>query len=122
MNLFDNFPYTCTIYRRRESRDVYGTVNTLVAIQTGVACWAQNASNSEIDQFSKRGISISHKIYFKTNPNVDERHTLLLSDGTSLDVVSISGPDAAAGRGVVFKVLANISTDEDSYINDNEAS
>jgi hypothetical protein len=73
----------------------------------------------------KRGMSITHKVYFRTNPNVTARHQILITQRTNrdgsittigdpvpLDVLSIGVPDQAAGLGVVYRVFCGHKTTE----------
>lgn len=123
MPLLDNFPHKCKIERRsRTSGTLGGTKDTFVSEQTDVLCWEQQASSKEIKEFQKRGISINRKIYFLTDPAVTEKHTITITErqGTaiasasqiSLKVRSETLPDASAGLGVVYKVMAEERTGE----------
>lgn len=90
--------------------------------QTEVECWEQQASASEVKDYEKRGIRISRKIFFLADPGVTERHEILIThrmvngeltavaNPVSLDVKSRTDPDASAGLGVVYKVMADVST------------
>jgi len=63
--------------------------------------------------YEKRGISITRKVFFLTDPAITERHEILItsrlgfavSSPTVLEVRSESLPDASAGMGVVYKVM-----------------
>jgi hypothetical protein len=75
----------------------------------------------------KKGMSIIHKVYFKTNPNVQVRFQILITqrknrdgsittigDPIPLDVMSIGIPDQAAGLGVVYRVMCrHVTTEND---------
>jgi hypothetical protein len=89
------------------SRDGLGT-----AVFTDRACWRQAASESEILQYQKRGISVTHKIYFTTDPGLDERHTIVMGSDT-MEVRTYASPDASAGLGVLYRVMADMDTADD---------
>lgn len=116
MSILDNFPHKCTIRERITKKGTLGgRRNDPVDISTGVVCWEQQASNAEILEFEKRGKDISKKIYFLTDPGVNEHHEILITerqgvtvtDPIHYDVMSESLPDASAGLGVVYKVMVN---------------
>ena len=83
-------------------------------MQTDVVCWEQNANHNEILDYEKRGMSINRKVYFLTDPGVTVRNQILITerDGVAvanpieLEVRTKSNPDASAGLGVVYKVMA----------------
>ena len=61
-------------------------------------CWRQAASEREILQYQKRGIAVTHKIYFATDPGLDERHFItigsdlgLLRDSAAAQVKALKG-------------------------------
>jgi hypothetical protein len=69
---------------------------------------------------------ITHKVYFRENPNIGRRFQILITrrnnrDGTvttisnpvPLDVLSTALPDITAGLGVCYKVLCSEVTSED---------
>lgn len=125
MTLLSNFPHKCKIERITwTSGTLAGKKPTPVSEQTDVACWEQQASSKEIKEFQKRGISIARKIYFLVDPAVTEKHTITITErqGTaiasasqiSLKVRSESLPDASAGLGVVYKVMVEERTGEDT--------
>jgi len=116
VSLLDNLPHRCTIRRRTRAKgSLGGSKDSYTIEQTSVECWQQPAGDSEIAEFQKDGVSISHKVYFVANPSVTSRHQLLITywDGAvvstpvPLDVVSHSVPDASAGMGVVWRVFCN---------------
>lgn len=116
MSLLDNLPHECTIQRRIRSNDgLSGNKRSVTVEQTAVSCWEQQASASEITAYGKRGITITTKVYFTSDPQVTERHQLLITsrNGTAvaspdvLDVQSQAIPDASAGLAVLFRVMCN---------------
>jgi hypothetical protein len=126
MSLLDNMPHLCTIRRRKHTKGgLGGTKATYQTVQTGVACWEQSAGDSRESAMQKKGMAITHKVYFKTNPNVTGRFQILITqrknrdgsittigDPLPLDVLSIAVPDMAAGLGVVYRVLCGHKTTE----------
>ena len=116
MSLLDKFPHECTIrIRTRSAGSLGGSRDVATVEQTGVECWQQRANAKEILEFEKRGMTIDTKVFFTTNPNVTERHEILItkrngvivSSPLLLDVITNDEPDASAGLEVVFKVMCN---------------
>ncbi|MEE9592665.1 MAG: hypothetical protein V3W28_03685 [Thermoplasmata archaeon] len=118
MSLLDQLPDRCTIRRRSRTKGgLAGSKTNTADEQTGVECWDQSASASEVSRYNKRGVLVSHKVYFTTDPGVTERHQIVVTSrgGTAvaaasqvpLDVKAIDDPDASAGLGVVFKVMCD---------------
>jgi len=123
VSLLENLPHRCTIRRRVRSKGTLGgSKDSFTVEQTGVHCWEQKAGDSEITEFSKRGIRISRKVYFVNDPEVTERHQILIteksgvvdSDPTPLDVKSTPRPDADVGFGLLFRVFVDESTGEEN--------
>jgi hypothetical protein len=120
MSILDNFPHTCTAKVRSVSSDALGgTSESYATVFTGRACWRQLASQAQIIEYEKRGIAITDRIYFLTDPGLDERHIVEVSKmharGTvagvdTLEVRSKAVPDATAGLGVVYRIFAGAET------------
>lgn len=126
MSLLDteNLPHKCRIQRRIRSLDAYGgSRDTVTVEQRNVPCWEQQASASEVENFRKRGMSIDRKIFFPTNPNVTNRHQIVITeredeevdsdDEIVLEVKSVNQPDSSAGFQLLWKVMVNQLTGED---------
>ena len=124
MSLLQNFPHECQIRKRVRSIDEYGgNRDESVVVSSGVKCWEQQASASEVSTYQKRGMSISTKIFFTTDPGVTEQNQILItkrlgvavSEGSQyiLDVMSKPEPDSSAGLSVVWRVMCNRVTGED---------
>ena len=111
MSLLQNFPHTATATKRRRVNDSLGGSRDSfpTTVFTNRACWRQPAGNSEIEEFAKRGIKVTNKVYFLTDPALDENHVLTIS-GDEYEVRSFSDPDATAGLGVVYKVMCEQTT------------
>ena len=116
MSLLDSFPHKCTIRRRTTSKgSLGGNKDGSINDQTDILCWEQQASAGEVADFAKRGMSITHKIYFTSDPGVTERNQILITErnGTAisnpvpLEVKTEALPDISAGLGVVFRVMVD---------------
>lgn len=120
MSLLENFPHTCTAKLRSSVEGALGgTRSTFSTVFTGRACWRQIVSQAEIVEFEKKGISVTDRIYFLTDPGLDERHIVEISkmharetvSGTdTLEIRSKAIPDATSGLGVVYRVYAEKTT------------
>lgn len=120
MSLLDQFPHRCTIRRRTRIRDEYigSKDHPAEILHTDIECWEQQASASEKKEYDKRGIQISRKIFFLADYGITEQDEILITErlGTAvanpvpLDVKSRVDPDASAGLGVLFRVMADINT------------
>lgn len=116
MSLLDNLPHKCKIQRRKRAAGSLGTGSSLVVEQTDVACWVQQAGTSEIKEYERRGMRVNRKIYFNTNPGITEQHELVITElndvaipaasQVPLEVRTEPRPDASAGLGVLYKVMA----------------
>jgi hypothetical protein len=116
MTLLDNLPHTAAIRKRSIVQDDYlGETETYVNSTTGLSVWVQPASQKEIDEFQRKDISVTHKVYFNTDPTAyfdDEEanageYEILPSTGPmanqSLEVRSHA--EATAGVGWGWKVM-----------------
>ncbi len=99
----------------------------VVIEQTDVECWEQQAGSSEVIEYEKRGQIVTSRMYFVDNPNVNEQHRILVTERLeeptanlditdvnnpdTLDVVSVTAPDASAGLGVLWKVMLKAKSD-----------
>ena len=112
MSLLDNFPHLATARKRTRTTDTLGgNSDSYTTVFTDRACWRQQAGDSEITEFAKRGINITNKVFFTSNPNLDETHELVIS-GEVYDVISSPVPDASAGLGVVWRTMINWKSTE----------
>lgn len=127
MSLLDNFPHRCSIFRMANQSDGLGGGRYVPILeQSNLECWEQQASASERMDYQKRGIDIGTKIFFLANPNVTERHRILITerDGVAssnlditdpanpdvFDVSTLTYPDASAGLAVIWKVMCKSNT------------
>lgn len=110
MSILDALPHTVTIkIRTRTADSLGGSKDTFTVVSEDVACWRQLASDREIHEFDKRGISVTDKVYFTSDPGVGETHILMFGSDI-LEVRSYSAPDASAGMGVVWRVMCELTT------------
>lgn len=123
MSLLDSMPHRCAIFRMKRAKgSLGGSKDTPVSEQTDVECWEQHASSAEAELYQKRGMSITGKIYFPTDPGVTTRHLIQITarEGVAvtgqplLEVRTRAAPDASAGMGVVFRVMVEDVTSKDN--------
>ena len=108
MSLLDNMPHLATIKIRSRVKDTMGGAkDSFTTVSTDVPCWRQVAKESEIIEFQKRDMIVTDKVYFPTDPEIDEKHVLVI-DGETLSVRTRARPDASAGKGVVWRVMAEL--------------
>ena len=50
---------------------------------------------------------VSHKVYFASDPGVDEQYTLTV-DGDDMDVMSSAHPDASLGLSILWRVMCRM--------------
>lgn len=109
MSILDNLPHTCSAFNRVRTKDTLGgNKDSYEAVDgfTNRSCWRQPVSDSEKSDFEKRGIRITNKVYFTSDPELTEKHVLRFDDsGYNFDVKSASVPDASAGLGMVWRVM-----------------
>ena len=116
MSLLESFPHTCTTKRRTRTKDsVGGAIDTPITISEDLACWQQPATDAEVTEFAKRGIEVTNKVYFTADPGVDTKYILEITNPQTgrtdtLEVMSRARPDASAGLGLVYRVMAKQST------------
>lgn len=108
MSILDNLPHTATVKIRSRTRAAVGTRDSYATVST-LSCWRQPAGEKEIEEFAKRGVSVTNKVYFTSDPGIDERHALEIG-GETYEVRSFSDPDASAGLGIVYKVFVERTT------------
>lgn len=111
MSLLDNFPHTATAKRRTRTKGTLGGAKDSfpTTLFTDRACWQQPAGDSQIEEFQKQGVTVTHKVYFVTDPAVDERDILIIG-GDTFEVRSYASPDASAGLGKLFRVMVEMTT------------
>lgn len=116
MGILNSLPHLATAYVRARAQDAYGgSRDSLSVVFTEYPCWQQAASDVEARAFDKRGITVTDKVYFTFNPQLDERHVLEIN-GVQFDVVSRAVPDASVGKSIVWRVMLSASTTEGTSI------
>lgn len=115
MTLLDNMPHECRIDRLRYVTDsVAGSMEVPVAVPggTGLACWVQNASQSEINEFQKRDQLVTHGVFFPVLPPLrvgDEITITVAQAGVLGQVLKFQAfADRSAGLGLLFKAMCQI--------------
>ncbi len=109
VSLLDNLPHTCTAYPLVNAQGTLGGSKSSrgTALFTDRACWRQAASDAERMRFQKREIVVTDKVYFASDPGLDETHELVIGDDT-LSVRSSAKPDASAGLGVLWRIMVEL--------------
>jgi len=121
MSLLDNLPHKCTIRKRiRTKGGLGGSKDSYLNTQTSVACWAQVASHTDTVEFEKKGMVVNRKVYFTSDPGIDEQYQIVITEmnGTAvatasqipLEVRTEARPDASAGKGLLWKLFAEERT------------
>jgi hypothetical protein len=124
MSILDSMPHRCTIQRiTRIDDELIGSRDIPVVEQTGVECWEQQVSAVEALEFEKRGMNVNTKVFFTSNPNVTEKHEIIITqrlgdpiadaDQITMQVVAVPEPDATAGMLVAWRVMCYKSMGED---------
>jgi len=106
VSLLDSLPNLAVAKRRQRTKDSLGgpiDSFTEVVFQDR-SCWRQPASDREINQWQHRDVDITHKVYFGEDPEVDE-NCILIIDGVTMLVKSVSTPDASIGLGLLWRVM-----------------
>lgn len=127
MSLLEDLPHRCTIFLPSRGIDSSGgSTYSVQVVATDIPCWEQVASASETTKYQKRGISVSTKVFFVSNPNLTERHRILITERRGvaaanlnihdvsnpdvLTVTSVTEPDASAGLGILWRVMCDASS------------
>ena len=121
MTLLDNMPHRCTIRLVTRARGgMIGSKDTSTEVSTGNECWSQAATQTEVEEFEKRGMKVNRKVYFPSDPGLTEQNEIVMTSydrGTTtianqvpLEVRLIVPPDASAGMRRVWKVFAEEHT------------
>jgi hypothetical protein len=126
MTLLDNFPHRCRIQHLVTSKGSLGGSRTApVTVRSNVRCWEQKASHAEIADYEKRGMRVSRRVYFTSDPGVTERNEIVVTSRMvngawanvaspeALMVRSVEDPDATAGLGVCWKVMCDKTSSDD---------
>lgn len=105
-----SFPHLASVQKRTRAIDsLGGSTDSFTTVYNDLPCWRQQASESQITEYEKRGFVVTDKVYFLADYQLTEEHILLIGSDR-LEVVSRARPDASAGKGVVWRVMARITT------------
>ena len=108
MSILANMPHTATIKTRTRTRDnLGGSKDSFTTVSSGVKCWRQVASDAEIRRYQQRDTTVTDRVYFSSDPSVDEKHIIIIGSDT-LSVRSRAVPDASAGLSVVWRVMCEL--------------
>lgn len=109
MSLLDTMPHTCTAKRRvRRDDGMGGSVDTFTTIFSARSCWRQQLSSAEVLWWQQRSVNVSNKIFFASDPQLDEGCIIEFPDSDDFyDVKSYAEPDASAGLGVLYRVMVD---------------
>ena len=112
MGILENLPHTCTAKLKVRTQGTMSSMKTsLTTVFSNRACWRQSASDNQQMLAMKNGINVTHSVYFTSDPELDNRHVLVFSDG-EYDVVSRPIPDDSVGLGVVWRVMLQYNSAE----------
>lgn len=104
------FPHRAAVRQRVRTLDsLGGSTDSFTLVYSDLPCWKQLATEREVAEYEKRGFHVTDKIYFLQNYELGEEHILQI-DGETFEVVSRARPDASAGKSVVWRVMARISS------------
>lgn len=108
MGILDNLPHTATAKRRTRSQgSMGGGKDTFTTLFSDRPCWRQPIDGVELMEFNRRGIEVTHKIYFVTDPDLDERDVVIM--GTEeMEVKAGPKPDTTVGLGIAYKVMVEL--------------
>lgn len=123
MSLFDNLPHTAAIQERTITQDVLlGETETWADSTTGLSVWVQVASQQEIDEFQRRDIRVTHRVYFNADPTTyfsqeadAGQYSILCSTGSFANqrLTVRSHAEATAGVGWGWKVMVEYTPGEE---------
>jgi hypothetical protein len=122
MSLLDRLPHRCRIERVIRQKDSMGGSKEIPVVeQDDIPCWVQQASSSEMTLFAKRGMNSMRKIFFATDPQINERHQIVVTkfpnettdfEGNPLTVLSTPRDDVSAGLGLLWRVMVGEQSPE----------
>lgn len=105
MSILDALPHTATAKRRTRTKDALGGMkDSFTTVFSDRACWRQPVSDSELVEAQSRGQRITHKVYFTSDPELNEQHVLIV-DGDTMLVQSTAHPDASLGLSILYRVM-----------------
>lgn len=112
-----DFPHECTILRTEFGETEFGgDTEQRVELAKGIECFVQSMKIGERERWFKREIDVDVKIYFKTEPVLQEDDFILITkndQGTSYvgqTFIFKAIDDATAGHGIAWKAVAKRET------------
>jgi hypothetical protein len=118
VSLLDNMPGECSVKRPVYALDKYGgDAPTYLTVKTGLACWPQPASASQILEFAKRDQQITHSVFFPggqpswtyngESQSLQPGDVISMTDGAfdGQEFEFKSGDDSSAGLAVVWRAM-----------------
>jgi hypothetical protein len=104
-----DFPHVVDVHVQVNSRDKYGgTTRYPVAVYTSEPAWVQPASAKDATEYERRGMDVSHVIYFRRDLGLTTEHTID-HGGKIYEVQGFQ--DASAGLSVIWKATVLHRTD-----------
>ena len=102
MSVLD-LPHLVDIHVQVNSRDKYGgTRRYPVAVYEGEPAWVQPASAKDAIEYERRGLEVTHVVFFNRDLSLTAEHTIDHS-GKLYEVQGFQ--DASAGLSVVWKAI-----------------
>lgn len=109
MSLLDSMPTLATAKRRTRTKTALGgskdTYSTTLFEER--ECWRQPVSDSEVLDFQQRGMAITHKVYFASDPGLTNEDILVIEEENH-KVRSSAFPDASVGMGILWRVMVDL--------------
>ena len=102
MSVLD-LPHVVDVHVQVNSRDKYGgTTRYAVAVYEDEPAWVQPTSAKDAIEYERRGMEVSHVVYFNRDLGLTTEHTID-HGGKSYTVKGFQ--DASAGLSVVWKAI-----------------
>lgn len=74
VNILSNLIHEVDVYRETRHQDPYGgDVRVWTKVLSGVKAWIQTKGQMRDDEFDKKEFSVKARIYFQTDPGLNER-------------------------------------------------
>lgn len=104
------FPQRADIrIRIRTLDELGGSRDAYQLVYQDVPAWVQIVSEREIFEFQRRGFSVTDRIYLLTDLPIEEEHVIDIGLDR-WEVISRARLDASAGKSVVWRIMANITS------------
>jgi len=104
-----DMPHVVDVHNFVNSRDRYGGLsNYQVVAYADEPAWVQPASAKDVVEYERRGVVITHVVYFLRNLALTTEHRIV-HDGKSYIVTGFQ--DASAGLSVLWKAIVSHNVD-----------